>query len=62
MTKVTRRVPVELAGFTELFRLLDAGHLRLFVSRTASTGDFVSRLTGDDLKVVGQYVTVSPDG
>ncbi|MFG2782941.1 barstar family protein [Streptomyces prunicolor] len=77
--------------------LLDAGHLRLFVSvlcqaaaransavdsdgepwdrpaiaqhfafvsRSASTGDFVSRLIGDDLKVevVGQYVTVSPDG
>ncbi|WP_405991656.1 barstar family protein [Streptomyces sp. NBC_00986] len=26
--------------------LLDAGHPRLFVSRTASTGDFASRLTG----------------
>nr|WSY52730.1 barstar family protein [Streptomyces sp. NBC_00886] len=35
-----------------------------FVSRTASTGDFAPRLTGDDLKVevVGQYVTVSLDG
>lgn len=35
-----------------------------FVSRTASTGDFASRLTGDDLtvEVVGQYVTVSPAG
>ncbi|WP_327402168.1 barstar family protein [Streptomyces sp. NBC_01288] len=34
-----------------------------FVSRTASTGDFASRLTGDDLKVgvVGPYVTVSLD-
>ncbi|MCX5236445.1 barstar family protein [Streptomyces prunicolor] len=79
--------------------LLDAGHLRLFVSvlcqaaaransavdadgepwdrpaialhfafvsRTASTGDFASRLTSDDLDdlkvgVVGPYVTVSLD-